>query len=480
MPPTSAPTVAGLCVRLDPQLRPAPGFVAPEVPITAVHISELLDPAAYLSGGELLLTTGLALPRSRLGCTRYVDRLLAAGVNAVALGLGPVHTELPAALVDACRDAGLCLLVVPEAVPFLAITKAYWGALSRSAERELADVLTTHQRLVDAAAGHDATPAALRTLVRAVGSWAAVLSPEGDVEEVWPRRAAGTAAALQGELERLRVAGTRSAASLLVREEQVSIQPLAVEDEVVGYLALGSDRVVGPNERRLVVTACALLSLDLVRRRSAEVGTEAVRRSVALLLDLGMPEAAVSLGARLGAPPLGPRVRLLAVDGGSAAGAATNRRLVRAWCPDVLDCPVDERRTWFVLPVDHPPEQELRRVLDPVGARMALSGTLALEDVATARAELVRRLDNAPTGQPDGVLEERLSELLHRERPELAAALVAYLRHRGQWDPAARSLGVHRNTLRSRVTRCRELLGADLDDPDVSAPLWLMLRERGC
>lgn len=475
----SAPTVAGLCVRLDPQLAPAPGFVAPDTPISAVHISELVDPTAYLSGGELLLTTGLALPRSTLGCQRYVRRLVEAGTSALALGLGPVHRDLPAALLQACRDQGLCLLVVPVETRFLTVTQAYWRDLGRSAERQLVDALATHQRLVDAAADPNAGPAVVRTLVRAIGEWGAVLDPDGDVEVVWPGRSRSRAAGLRAELDRMRAGGSRSAASLLVDGQHVSLYPLAVGERVVGYFALASRAPLGGNDRRLLLTACALLSTDLVRRRTERHDTDAALRSVCLLLDLGLPGAATRLAARLGVNPLGSRVRLLALYSPTASDAG---EAVRRWCPAAMECPVDEERSWFVLPADHPAYDTLddllaRRAPD---TRTAISAEIGLEEVPRVRARLVRTLDGAPPAPPASALGlgERLARL-EEPRGDLPRSLVAYLRHRGQWEPAARVLGVHRNTLRQRIARCRGLLEADLDDPDVSAELWLLLRSRG-
>ena len=474
--------MAGLCVRLDPQLAPAPGFEAPRTTISAVHISELVDPTAYLTGGELLLTTGLALPRSTLGCQRYVRRLVEAGISALALGLGPVHRALPQPLVDACRGEGLCLLVVPVETPFLAITKAYWSDLGRSAERQLVDVLATHQRLVDAAATADAQSAILRTLVRSVGEWGAVLDREGEVEEVWPRRAARVAGSLRGELGRMLAAGTASAASLRVDDAHVSVYPLSVDGHLEGYLALGSPAPPSGADRRLLLTACALLSTDLVRRRAERLGTGAALQAVCLLLDLGLPDAAVRLAARLDAPPLGARVRLLALTSGAVGDAG---EAVRRWCPGALECPVDDNRSWFVLPADHPPYADLEDLLERRAAdtRTALSAEVGLDEVGLVRARLMRILESsaAPTAAvpPAPVLEERLAELLRETRGDLVRSLVAYLRHRGQWEPAARELGVHRNTLRARVDRCRTLLDADVNDPDVAADLWQLLRARG-
>ncbi|TDO47139.1 PucR-like helix-turn-helix protein [Kribbella sp. VKM Ac-2527] len=73
---------------------------------------------------------------------------------------------------------------------------------------------------------------------------------------------------------------------------------------------------------------------------------------------------------------------------------------------------------------------------------------------------------------------ERLATVLDRLGARQLESLVGYLRRHGQWAAAARSLGVHWNTLRHRITKCEERLEDDVDDPDTSAELWLLLRRR--
>src|SRR3712207_4772152 len=66
-------------------------------PISWVHVSELADPTPFLEGGELLLTTGLALePGPALA--DYVRRLADAGVVGLGLGTGLGHETVPAEL----------------------------------------------------------------------------------------------------------------------------------------------------------------------------------------------------------------------------------------------------------------------------------------------------------------------------------------------------------------------------------------------
>jgi purine catabolism regulator len=95
-------------------------------PVRWVAVSELEDPAPYLEGGELLLTTGMRLPQKAAACTAYVARLVAADVAGLGLGLGSglTYASVPAALRAAAERAGLPLLEVPERTPFIAVSKA--------------------------------------------------------------------------------------------------------------------------------------------------------------------------------------------------------------------------------------------------------------------------------------------------------------------------------------------------------------------
>ena len=56
-------TVRGLVAEMGLTL--AAGEDGADAPVRWVHISELLDPTPWLSGGELLLTTGIQLDGER-------------------------------------------------------------------------------------------------------------------------------------------------------------------------------------------------------------------------------------------------------------------------------------------------------------------------------------------------------------------------------------------------------------------------------
>ena len=72
-----------------------------------------------------------------------------------------------------------------------------------------------------------------------------------------------------------------------------------------------------------------------------------------------------------------------------------------------------------------------------------------------------------------------LGPIVGYTRADLVRSVVAYLRHRGHWEDAARDLDIHHNTLRHRIGTASRVMGADLNDPDVASRLWLALRAAG-
>src|SRR5579864_6003917 len=103
------PTVSDL-LSLDVIRRGSPQVVAGADGLGArvrwVHVLELADAAHLLQGGELVLTTGVALPADPALLARYAADLAGAGVSALAVELGRRFVgTLPGALVRADRKS---------------------------------------------------------------------------------------------------------------------------------------------------------------------------------------------------------------------------------------------------------------------------------------------------------------------------------------------------------------------------------------
>src|SRR6201991_3252499 len=79
-----------------------------DVPVRWGHISELVDPTPSLSGGALLLTTGMALDSAETQ-REFIATLADHGLAGVGVGTGFKHDSVPDALIEAARDRGFPL-----------------------------------------------------------------------------------------------------------------------------------------------------------------------------------------------------------------------------------------------------------------------------------------------------------------------------------------------------------------------------------
>src|SRR5271154_3685296 len=96
-----------------------------DTPVRWVHAIELTDVARLLRGGELVLSTGIALPDDDRLLTAYVTELADVGVAGLAVELGRRYAgSLPGALVAAAKRSGLPLIAFEHEVAFIEITEA--------------------------------------------------------------------------------------------------------------------------------------------------------------------------------------------------------------------------------------------------------------------------------------------------------------------------------------------------------------------
>ena len=138
-----------------------------DAPVRWVHISELADPTPWLSGGELLLTTGMALD-TRAGQRDFVARLADHGVAGLGLGTGFTHAKVPRPMIDAAAARGLPLIEIPYELPFIALTERAFGRLVNEQYTLLQRSIAAQerlQRIVLSERGMDAVISGLATLI---------------------------------------------------------------------------------------------------------------------------------------------------------------------------------------------------------------------------------------------------------------------------------------------------------------------------
>ena len=471
-------------------------------PVRWVHLSELADPTPFLEGGELLLTTGLAL-RDGAPVAEYVDRLATAGVVGLGLGTGLSLDRVPAELVAAAEQAGLALVEVPRPTPFIAISRFVAAAVAADEYAAVSRSAAMQQELARAALAPGAPATVLERLVREVGGWALLIDAAGAVLEAVPRAAAARAVVLRPELDRLRAAHTPASAALLRPEETVLVQSLGAGPRVRGFLAVGRAGAIPAPERHVVNTAALVLTLRLEQSRSSDSALATLRTALLRLLLAGERDTVSGvvgeLGGRLPAEPLtvavvlgapGPRAAVadLVADtatGGPAALFAAERddtSVLVLSAGDSLGTRLPAlvvRVPGAVLGTSGPVEwsglaEGVRQAREAAEhGRARARGVTAFADLATPG--LTGLLDPAGTR---AFAEALLAPLVAADRAgagNLVESVRVWLAHHGQWEPAAAALAVHRHTLRKRIRRAAELLGRDVDQPGTRAELWIAL-----
>ena len=145
-----------------------------------VHISELADPTPWLSGGELLLTTGLQLGDDAQQ-REYVARLSAHGLSGLGFGVGFSHEQRARSARAGRRRARLPAVRGPYDLPFIAITEKAFTHLVNEHYAVLQRALSAHERLeriVLSERGLDGVASALSAMI---GGAALIFDARGEV-----------------------------------------------------------------------------------------------------------------------------------------------------------------------------------------------------------------------------------------------------------------------------------------------------------
>jgi len=135
-----------------------------------VHIAEIADIAPLLKGGELVLTTGIALPDDEAALARYVGELAGAGVVGVVVELVRHWSrELPAALVAAAEEHALPLVTLSRETRFVAVTEAVVGLIVEAQVAELRAAERVHETFTSLTVAGAEPAEVLREVARASG-----------------------------------------------------------------------------------------------------------------------------------------------------------------------------------------------------------------------------------------------------------------------------------------------------------------------
>jgi DNA-binding PucR family transcriptional regulator len=492
-------------------------------PVRWVYTTDLIDPARYLTGGELVIS-GLVWRREPADSERFVAAVAGAGAVALAAGAAVFH-GIPEDLVEACRRHDLPLLAVPEEVSFAAVTELVVGAMTAARGDRLALTLGRQRRLLSAVAGGLGLDELAAEVSAATGVVIRVLSATG--RAVVPGPAPLTADELDAVVATFLTAGRLPA---VVPGGQRSVFPVgpASERRVTSWFVAADgdctrwDPEIGDTVGELV----AITALDRARRSEGLRLTREIAEDAIALVAAGSanrPETAVRL-RQAGLDPEAPLV--VAVAGFTEPGGADTA--------DTVDT-VDTARSVLVDaaahvgqpavgvhdglavallpagPPDAPTDTVLAAALRRLGPGLgperltvgvsrpatvdALSG--ALQEARHTRKLAARRPGpvHVVTGAevtshvallaavPDEVRRAFAARVLEpvlaydaRTGAGLRETLEAFLECSGSWSRAAQRLHLHVNTVRYRIGRVEELTGRNLAELADRVDVYLALR----
>ncbi len=514
----------------DPSLGLRLVQAAPDDPqLSWVSTTELLDLARYLEGGEIVLTTGLALGGEDPRWRDFVAGLGRARVAAIGFGIGVNHERIPRPLVAAASDYRVALFEVPPPTPFIAVSKAVSALLRADEMRAAHQALQTHERLIEGARSSTDSASVLASIAQATGRQLALRGSDGSIVA----STAGFTTAGRG------------------RPDSPDAEIVPLDEDGAAQLLVSSGPPLGPEARAVVAAGAMVLGLHL-RGERLEDERELQRwsrLSFALLNGELDPRTVSLLDPSLDLPA---QLRAIAVQGASEqvggwvrAARSGMDRLVTAGAPQGGGlslawqlCPVDDRSLEAALAraaahdldavvgraarVDRLPlsRNSATALLGSLSRRAALYASPRVPTVLRAEGEAplldallsiaggaispgrasgasaaalsaavlgplsahsARAGGSASAVRGDGPLDTGLDAapdtgLDAEERETLRETLRCLLEHHGQRTPTAAALGVHRNTLRDRVRRIERCTGRIFDDPDARAELWLALR----
>jgi purine catabolism regulator len=517
-------TVRGLAAEMGLTL--AAGAEAADAPVRWVHISELPDPTPWLSGGELLLTTGIQLDSEKRQ-REFVRLLCDCHLAGLGFATGFDHDELPRPILEEAADVGFPVFEVPYELPFIAITEKAFTRLVNEQYEVLQRGIAIHKRLERIVLEEGGLDEVVRALAAATGGAVSVLSARGEpvASKLFRRQLPEPAlAAVQEEVRRRSVAAGQGAEASEFAPDHPDLagRSLVLPVSTRGrgapqaWLVAARDAGgLGDFERLILQQAVTVVALELMRQRAmrdterrlaGDVLAEALTGRLSEA-ELGVRMRPFGVGAQAAvlvfaddggaAPEAEPDLDRFFADAGVAALVASRGRLLCAVVDagDSLDPVGLAARAREALAPEHGQLRAAASRAAAVGAlrRSFHEARCALEAAALANGsapvvasyrdlgafQLLLSLqdDEALRLYCDSVLGP-LEDATGEYGDELMRSLEAFIEQNGQWERAARELYCHRHTLRYRIRRVEQLTGRDLSNARDRIEFWLALRAR--
>ncbi|MEO8220403.1 MAG: PucR family transcriptional regulator ligand-binding domain-containing protein [Specibacter sp.] len=452
-------------------------------PLTAaidwVAVTELENPQSFLSGGELVLTTG-ARQGTADAQRSFVRQIKRAGAVGIGFGVGFEHATVPAALLAEADRWAVPVVEVPYSTPFIAIGKLVADARSSDHYTKLERLLREHQVLARALLTGGGLPALLQKLSAMVAADLVITQYGGEVATT----AAGATPDDGGWHAVALSTGKRDSSTLWLRKP---FSDDGIVDYARGLISIELNNLVQRRhtERQIAGQVIA----DIAR------GTLEAADSSARLENLGISATAKNF------------VLLVRAEESQFATLSTLSLPVRleTAVAAVVNSEGSQELV-LVVPTQAGDPTDLGRALSHqmhnvgITAAVGIGGTYSQANglrwsYFEAREAATRGLEvNAPErlsltslllASEDVPMADMAAEALGpltafdaAHGAELVDTLETYLRLNGSVAAVADALALHRNTVRYRLTQIAELTGYDPALTPDRVQLWLALAVR--
>lgn len=478
-----------------------------ETPVRWIHLGEHVNAGFYLAGGEVLITYGLGMGRTRRDHAEYVRHLVESGAAAIVLELGTVFAQAPEDLVQECKTAALPLIVLQRPVAFVTISQE---ALTHLVNDEAAALNTRREATTAytrALLDQQSARGILERLTHRTGRAAALLDRTGAVAYLSCGGEAESDLLLRLRQEQPNTALLRLPLPAPVDHEQLVLftegagepgKDRIEAEEAVQALGVALSNATAPREHGIADVDSIILDMLEAPAKDNELALRAVRAGLDPHHLLPFALVVVTSNGRDAVPPQPERwsralrraahsiddsratVLITPIRPGEAYGLVgvndddgasptvdalqreVNRLLGSQRKHATQTCAVLGRpaRTWLTA------AHELRGIVDAV-AFVRSTGRVGSYDAAEPDIERLLwylRTDTAVRR----FVEERLAPVRAYDaahRASLMETLGVYFSTGGSKAEAARLLQVERPTVYDRISRIEQLLGIELTDP---------------
>jgi len=281
-------------------------------PVRWVHVTEVRDVSGLLSGGELVLSTGLPLVGG--GGVAYVEGLIAAEAAGLVIELGPTLPAVPDDALVTARAAHFPLIVLRAPVRYVALTEEVHRAIVAEQYDNVSFARSVHEvftglslegadpvRIVSSTAELCGSSVVLEDLSRHVLAHAALGRPASGLLADWPARSRRTP--VRDEVG-------------LTGPEGWMTAPVGVGSNGWGRLVVPDPRM--PQERLAMVLERAAQALEMGRMAERDRAVLALQAHGGLLGELAQRGIATEAEAlsrvqALGVRPAGTVVPIVAM-----------------------------------------------------------------------------------------------------------------------------------------------------------------------